>query len=520
MIYAGIALIVAAVALYVLAQRSAAKARRITATQNLTPAELLALHREVVGDADVAGAFIQTADSSGAVRCDAPLTAPMSSTPACTTGRRSPRRSRSGARRPTAQGRRTHALGARRPRRVRRRAAHDLRALRADAAVAVAGEGAKFDRPVQTVERFEPHHGPARGRDLDRAGLTFGARPAAPRLSPCRARVAARGARLRARQRRRRDRPAGLPLRRRQAAADLHALGGADRRGRRAGGALAAHRRDLRRRRRRRADGRGAGRRLSGACVAAACGPAGGRHRIRCHPSAAPRETAHVRHRQASQPNSAPRAPQARRAARLRRRRRRGRRRRGLPARAVHGLHPHRVGAGRDRRGRLLLHVQAQPEALVSSGTTDGDGRRAGEGRGDDVAGRVRLAAARLRRRAGDRRAPARRDRARRRCGLVRAALAPQRRDRAHRRARRALPRAVRRLARHRRRRRHVARGRARRRRHGRSRRCSSPTSPRARAATCSAEHAETARTVSWSARYPRATRHAVGWRWLRLPRR
>jgi hypothetical protein len=174
MIYAGIALIAAAIALYVLAQRSAAKARRITATQNLTPAELLALHRDVVGDADVAGAFTQTADSSGAVRCDAPLTAPMSHTAcvyyrATVTAQIEERRTSTDS-----QGRRTTRWE--RDDRVvsddERRTTFEICA--ADAAVAVAGEGAKFDRPVQTVERFEPHHGPLAG-GISIAGMTFGA---------------------------------------------------------------------------------------------------------------------------------------------------------------------------------------------------------------------------------------------------------------------------------------------------------------------------------------------------------
>ena len=174
MIYAGIALIVAAVALYVLAQRSAAKARRITATQNLTPAELLALHRDVVGDADVAGAFVQTTDSSGAVRCDAPLTAPMSNTPcvyyrATITAQIEERRTTTDA-----DGRRTTRWE--RDDRVvsddERCTAFELCA--ADAAVAVSGERAKFDRPLQTVERFERHHGGPSG-GISIAGMTFGA---------------------------------------------------------------------------------------------------------------------------------------------------------------------------------------------------------------------------------------------------------------------------------------------------------------------------------------------------------
>lgn len=174
MIYAGIALIAAAIALYVLAQRSAAKARRITATQNLTPAELLALHRDVVGGADVAGAFVQTADSSGTVRCAAPLTAPMSDTPcvyyrATVTAQIEERRSETDS-----DGHRTT-----RWERDDRVVSDDERCTTfelcaADGAVAVSGEGAKFDRPVQTVERFEPHHGGASGA-ISIGGLTFGA---------------------------------------------------------------------------------------------------------------------------------------------------------------------------------------------------------------------------------------------------------------------------------------------------------------------------------------------------------
>ena len=172
MIYIGIALIGAAVVLYVLAQRSAAKARRITATQNLTPAEILALHAGVVGDADVAGAFTQTVDSSGVVRCGAPLTSPMSNTP-CVWFRATVTAQIEELRTSTdSEGRRTQ--------RWERddRVVSDLsqgttfELCAGDGAVAVSCDGAKLDHPLASVDRFEPYGGgDVVGNTLERLSL-------------------------------------------------------------------------------------------------------------------------------------------------------------------------------------------------------------------------------------------------------------------------------------------------------------------------------------------------------------
>ena len=173
MIVIGAVLFAAAILLFVLARRNRGQARLLAATDNLTPAELVRLHREVTSEADVAGAFVQTADTSGQVRCAAPLTAPMSGTPCVhfRTVRAQIEELRVS----------TDADGERRERWEREdRVVSDhvqgtaFELLEGDVAVTVQADGARIDRPVVAVDRFERGDA-ADGGMLSIGGLQLGA---------------------------------------------------------------------------------------------------------------------------------------------------------------------------------------------------------------------------------------------------------------------------------------------------------------------------------------------------------
>jgi hypothetical protein len=60
---------------------NAREARRLAAMQSITPPELVHRHEAAMRDACRPGPFVRAADTSGVVRCAAPLTAPLSATP-------------------------------------------------------------------------------------------------------------------------------------------------------------------------------------------------------------------------------------------------------------------------------------------------------------------------------------------------------------------------------------------------------------------------------------------------------
>jgi hypothetical protein len=173
MIVIGVVLSVAALVLLALARRNAGEARRLAATESVTPAELVHRHESAVRDARGAGTFVRAADTSGVVRCAAPLTAPLSATPcvhfratvtACIEELRA--------------GNDAHGRpGARWERHDTVVSDHEqgttFEVLDGDAAVAVAPRGAEVDAPLVTVDRFEQDASP--GVDgLSIAGLPIG----------------------------------------------------------------------------------------------------------------------------------------------------------------------------------------------------------------------------------------------------------------------------------------------------------------------------------------------------------
>jgi hypothetical protein len=161
LIAVGAALLVVAAVLYVLSSRNSGAARRFTATENLTVAQLRELHAQVAGEG-LGGAFSQVVDVHGEVRCADPLHAPMSGRPCV--WHRSQVIAQIEERRTT-----TDSQGHRSTRWERDdRTVSDATQgvdfeLHDGAGITVAVHDAQIDRPLTVVDRFEPEDAPARG---------------------------------------------------------------------------------------------------------------------------------------------------------------------------------------------------------------------------------------------------------------------------------------------------------------------------------------------------------------------